>query len=211
MHVPAGLSSDMKYGPKRSMLIFLVAALFGVLVAVLKGSEAGVRDSLGNISAPWLLLPYFAGTMFRGPVRGATMGTIACLTALAAFYVSESIVLDLGSHSWLTDLSLTLRAGRQFFLAALVCGPVLGAIGGVPTCRRRVVTAAIVGLSLVGEPPVLFAWLGREGLAASDSGMVVHYAPLWVGEMVLGLVLAVVITVRRSSRPGQPPKTWLMS
>jgi len=181
----------MGYIPKRMAALTVAALAFGVAVAVLKGGGAGVRDSIGNMSAPWLLLPYFAGTLSRGWKRGALTGAVTCLAAVTGFYVAESVVLDLGDHPWLTDLALTLGAGRYYFAAALVCGPLFGAIGGARTRWRHVVTAAVVGLALIGEPLVLFAWLGGQGMAPSDSGMIIRYAPLWIGEMVLGLLLSV--------------------
>src|SRR2546421_12716221 len=118
----------MKHLPTRTLAVIAVSFAFGMVVAVLKGSDMGVRDAIGNISAPWPLLPYFAGTMTRGWVRGAMMGALACLIALVAFYVAEAFVLDLGRHPVLTNLALTLSAGRVYFAAGVVCGPVFGAI-----------------------------------------------------------------------------------
>jgi hypothetical protein len=177
-----------------------LSLLFGVVVAVLKGGDAGVRDSLGNVSAPWLLLPYLAGSTGRGPWRGAFFGVLASMGALLGFYVAEAFVLDLGTHSLLTDLRLTVSAGRMYFEAGIVTGPVFGALGGLRVARRSLLTAVVVGFALIGEPLALFVWLGREGVTAEESGMIIHYAPLWIGEMVLGALLAAVIGLRLNLR-----------
>jgi Family of unknown function (DUF6518) len=181
---------------KRTISVMIGAVAFGVIAAILKGNDAGVRDSIGNISAPWLLLPFFAGRTQRGVLRGAAIGADACLLACVGFYAAESIVLDLGPHSWLTDLQLAVRAGRQYFLAAIICGPLFGVLGAAQPRWRRVLTAGVVGLTLIGEPPAVFLWLARTGVAPSDTGMVTAYPILWIGEMVLGLALMIVVTLR---------------
>jgi hypothetical protein len=175
---------------RRPVAVVLVAAAFGVAVAVLKGGDAGVRDALGNISAPWLLLPFLAGTLVRGPLRGALIGVTTCLAALTGFYVAEAFVLDLGGHPLLTNLALTLGAGRMYFVAGMLSGPLFGGLGGICTRHRRAMMAVVVGLALAGEPFAVFAWLSREGMAPADTGLVVQYPALWVGEMALGVLLA---------------------
>jgi len=198
----------MRNGPNRIGLILLGATLFGIAVAVLKGGDAGIRDSLGNISAPWLLLPYFAGLTGKGPLRGASLGLMASLAALAGFYVAEAFVLDLGGHPVLTNLALTLGAGRMYFAAGVLSGPVMGALGGLRVRHHRMLTAAVVGLALAGEPLAVFAWLGSQSMSPADTGLVVSYQALWVGELTLGVALALGILVK--SLPGrriQPGRT----
>jgi hypothetical protein len=78
----------------------LLAASFGVAMSVFKGNGAGVRDDIGNLSAPWLLVPFFAAGALPGRrlLTGALVGMAATCTALAAFYVANAFVLDLGPH-----------------------------------------------------------------------------------------------------------------
>src|SRR4051812_14716309 len=133
-------------------LVLPVAAAFGVAVAVLKGGDAGVRDAIGNVSAPWLLLPFAAGSLGRGPGRAALIGVAVVLAALAGFYVAQAFVLDLGGHPLRTNLALTLGAGRPYYAAGLVTGALFGALGGLRGRYRRALVAAVVGLALIGEP-----------------------------------------------------------
>jgi hypothetical protein len=38
---------------RKPAVLLLAGVAFGVLVAVIKGQDTGVRDALGNTSAPW--------------------------------------------------------------------------------------------------------------------------------------------------------------
>jgi hypothetical protein len=191
----------------RLLAVLAVSVAFGVAVAVLKGGEAGVRDSLGNLSAPWLLLPYFAGLTTRGWWRGALVGLAACMAALLGFYVAEAFVLDLGGHPLLTNLALTVPSGRMYFAAGLVSGPLFGALGAVPGRIRPIVTAAVVGVTLTGEPLAVFAWLASASMSPADTGMVVAYPVLWIGEMLLGAVLFVGMLALRGGRSQRLSRT----
>jgi Family of unknown function (DUF6518) len=192
----------MKSLTARTLTVIASAFAFGIVVAVLKGGDAGWRDSIGNISAPWLLLPYFAGTVTRGWKRGAVMGLVSCLAALVGFYAAEAFVLDLGGHGVLTNLALTLPSGRQYFLAGMICGPIFGAIGAAGAKIRPLVTAAVVAFVLIGEPLAVFAWLASVGMQSADSGLVTRYPALWVGEIVLGVVIGGGIVLQSASQRG---------
>ena len=73
-------------------------------MSVLKGNDAGIRDDIGNLSAPWLLLPFFAGAAMRGRwLAEAAIGLAATCAALMAFYVADAFVLNLGPPSLLVD------------------------------------------------------------------------------------------------------------
>jgi hypothetical protein len=184
---------------RRRPALLLAACLFGVAVAVLKGGDAGLRDSIGNISAPWLLLPYLAGMTGRGWRQGALIGAATCFAALAGFYIAEAFVLDLGDHPVLTDLALTLRAGAYYFIAGALAGPVFGAIGGSQRGGSLPAMALMTGFLLAGEPPAVFAALAAEGVDPSFTGMVVAYPVLWIGEILLGVLAAAALLMRHRS------------
>src|SRR5689334_21501905 len=78
--------------PLRRLLTVLGAALlFGVLAALVKGHHDGVRDTIGNLSTPWLLVALAAGLHARSLPRGALLGLAATLTALFGFYVIVAV------------------------------------------------------------------------------------------------------------------------
>lgn len=171
-------------------------------MAAIKGQGAGARDAFGNLSAPWLLLSFIAGACVARVRVAALIGLGAALTALAAFYADESVVLDLGRHPWLTDLSLTVRAGRFYFMEALLSGPIFGALGGVWAKRRSALVAASVALLFAFEP--LTVWADHQRIGGPvGSGELTHYRWMWMSEVLVGLTAAVLIavsTLRRSER-----------
>jgi Family of unknown function (DUF6518) len=178
---------------RRSMVIVGVAALaFGVSVSIVKGNGGGVRDAIGNTSAPWLLLPFVAVLYSRitSIRRGVVTGVLASMTALCGFYVANAFVLDLGPHSWLDDISLTVKAGRLFFALAVVSGPSFGALGARwNRTRSRWLAVLIAGL-LVVEP--LASWLyGLMGRVAYA-----NVAVVWAGEITVGLCACAATAVR---------------
>jgi hypothetical protein len=188
--------SQVSAGGRRFVSILIAAAGFGLVMAIIKGQGADARDALGNISTPWLLLAFVAGASSTRGVRIAALrGLGATFVALAAFYVSESFVLDLGRHSWLTDLGLTMRAGGVYFVQALVSGPVLGGLGGVWARGRSALIAAGVALLFVFEPVVVWMYQRYGGNAAS-TGVLTQYRWMWIGEVVVGVSAAVVIARR---------------
>lgn len=98
-------------------------------------------------------------------------------------------MLDLGGHPLSTNLTLALEVGRLSFATGLLSGPLFGTLGGIRTGNRRALMAAVCGLTLAGEPLTVFAWLGREGMTAQESGSVVAYPALWLSELALGLLI----------------------
>jgi hypothetical protein len=191
---------------RKPVAVLVGAACFGLSMAAIKGSGAGARDALGNISAPWLLLSFVAGVSVVRVRVAALVGLGAALTALAAFYVAESVLLDLGAHSWIADLSLTVRAGRFYFVGALISGPVFGALGGLWARRRSTILATCLALLFVLEPLTLWAYHRRIG-GHVGAGELTSYSWMWVGEVMTGLTAATAIVVPALGRgrrgPGQ--------
>jgi hypothetical protein len=76
-------------------------------MAVIKGQNAGVRDAVGNLSAPWVVIPFLAATRYSSVGRATLVGIATTLASLLGFYVAEAAILDLGPHPWYIDLKLT--------------------------------------------------------------------------------------------------------
>jgi hypothetical protein len=187
-------------GGRRLAAIVFAAVCFGVVMAAIKGQGAGARDALGNISAPWLLVAFLGGAGSRRSRLAALAGLGVTVAALIGFYVAESRVLDLGQHSWLVDLQLTLRAGRVYLLTALLSGPIFGALGGVWARRRSPFAAAAVAVMFACEP--LAVWLYQDEQGAGGAGVMTHYPWLWGGEVLVGVAAATVLLGRNVRRPG---------
>src|SRR5438552_11928648 len=84
------------------VLAILAAALaFGVFAAWAKGQDgdgvstlAQLRADLGNVSAPWLLVAFLAGTRSSRLWPGALLGLAATMIGLFGFYLFTSLVVD---------------------------------------------------------------------------------------------------------------------
>ncbi|HEU0194559.1 MAG TPA: DUF6518 family protein [Gaiellales bacterium] len=178
---------------KRMVAISLAAVAFGVAMSVLKGNDVGIRDDVGNLSAPWLLLPFFAGAAAgrRVPV-GALVGLLATVVALVSFSVANAFVLDLGPHSLVNDLRLTVGAGDYWVQLGFLSGPVFGALGALWRRHRYPTAGLAVVLLLVAEP--LF-WEAADRSRAVPRFQFQPSLAVSVGEAVVGLLAFAVTAV----------------
>lgn len=197
--------------PGRKLAAIVIAGIaFGVIVAVIKGQEIGVRNVLGNLSAPWMLPPFLVGALYLRVWISAVAGVMVTLAAFLGFYTAEAVILDLGDHPWYTDLRLTLGSGRVYETWGLLSGAVFGVLGGLWASRSVVAAPIALGLAFVLEPMiVLFLW--RAGIWAGGEEYFDH-PWLWITEMLIGLAaIAFVVTRARprgsvSERAGTGPR-----
>jgi hypothetical protein len=178
----------------------LMAAAFGMLAGVLKGNDTGLRGELGNLSAPWLLVAAVPALRCGTLLRGARVGLVSTVVALAGFYASLTLVLagHLGSGGYLREFLVEAEANRIYFLAGLVTGPLFGAIGAALGRRQSGVVGFAVGGLFAGEvigvallqgrqlapPPLYFRW------GVDD------WTP-YVAEALLGLAIIIVAAIWR--------------
>jgi hypothetical protein len=185
---------------KRLFLILLAAAAFGAAMAVLKGNGSGIRDDIGNLSAPWLLLPFAAGAALRGGVlAGAAAGLAGTFAALAAFNLANAFVLDLGPHSTVASIQLTFTV--YWFWRGLLSGPLFGALGAVWRARGMPAWGLAVILLLDAEP--LF-WAAVRPLGGVANFAFAPAAAVSLGEAMTGVVAclcAVAALQKARSRP----------
>jgi hypothetical protein len=184
--------------------VLLLAAAFGVAMGLFKGSDTGLRAGIGNLSAPWLLVAFLPALRCRSVLQGAVTGLVCTLVALAGFYTAVTVVLagHLGGGGYLVEFLVESRANRIYFIAGIVTGPVLGAVGAWTGRRGPRVARIIVGALLAGEilavallqghqlapPPLYFTW------GVDD------WWP-YVFETVVGAAV-LVTALRRGGRPG---------
>ena len=102
---------------RRIALAFAAAIAFGVAMSILKGSDAGVRNDVGNLSAPWLLVPFFAAASVRA--RSQILGAAVGLAAGVFGGVWDDILMRL------TDIFLAFPALILAMAISAALGPSL--------------------------------------------------------------------------------------
>jgi Family of unknown function (DUF6518) len=203
----------------RFLVVLLAAFAFGLFAAWAKGQNTDalslmsqIRADLGNLSTPWLLVPFAAGVLLPSRWGSAVAGLAATAAALVGFYLLTTLVIDLGGHGFLADFRTELMANRYYLEGGIVTGPLFGFLGG--WWRRSVSLPALVlvGILLVAEPVVLLGMdaLGAMGLTTAsnlpgplrilpgwqlslDSGAVT--LAVYAVELLVGIVLAAVVLV----------------
>jgi hypothetical protein len=141
---------------RRIVLVLAVALAFRVAWSIAKGNAGGIRDAAGNVSAPWLILPLLGGALAarQRPLVGAVVGLTMTLLALGGFYLANAFVLDLGPHTTLQDVVLTMHAvGDMWIRYGIVSGIGFGAAGSWLAGRRSLAAIGeMVATLLVCEP-----------------------------------------------------------
>jgi hypothetical protein len=177
--------------------VVIGAFVFGVAAAAIKGPNGGtgavaaLRTNLGNLSTPWLLVGFVAGTTTPRRLRGAASGLLVTLLALIGFYVLNAVFVDLGAQTFAGNLGRELSANRVYLESGLVSGPVFGALGAWSRGSRSVRTSIVAGVLLVAEPIVVAAL----GLIAGDGVSLTVYS----AELVIGIAILTIAVVRRRS------------
>ena len=179
---------------RRVALLIAAAVAFGVVMAVVKGQADDARNAAGNMSAPWIVVPFLAGARFARPWHGLVAGVAATLAAFAGFYVAEAVVLDLGPHPWYVDLRLAAGTVNVYERAGVLSGALYGALGTLWATGRLRAAALAVGSAFVVEPLIVLA-LWRGNLWGGPG--ILRYPGLWVTEVVVGVVLAAALYRRR--------------
>ncbi|MEA2484081.1 MAG: hypothetical protein QOC55_2028 [Thermoleophilaceae bacterium] len=181
-------------GPLRLRWVFVAAVCFGVGAAIVKGQDAGIRDVLGNTSAPWILPPFIAGMATRRSWHGAAAGALATSAAFAAFYVAEAFILDLGPHPWYVDLRLTAGTLNPYEKLGFVSGALYGALGYAWAARRSRWAPLAVGGAFVAEPLIVLMVVRTH---VWGGGSLLAHPVIWVTEMAVGVLLTVALLERR--------------
>ncbi len=212
-----------------------MAFAFGVCAAWAKGQNTDglaqvsqLRNALGNLSTPWLLVAFFAGMASPRPRQGALVGLAATLVALAGFYLLSTLVENLGGHGFFGDLQVELSGNLAYFEGGVITGPIFGALGAWWRRRPTARTSLLAGGLLIAEPLVMLA-LGpiKHHVLSASTGLplIARIIPGWgltadsgggawavyTAELALGVaVVAVGLAHRKRLRiPGGPTKEVL--
>jgi hypothetical protein len=145
----------------KPLLIAVLAIAFGALLSLAKGSGEGLRLQMGNVSAPWLLAAFLAGSRYRRTGLAADSGVLATIAALSGFYAQQSPLADLSSASMRFIQSpdrvygFIVTPHRLIFLGGIATGLAVGVLGAAwSRSRSRLALIAVAALFLF-EPVVL--------------------------------------------------------
>jgi hypothetical protein len=178
-------------GRSRVVWVMVAALAFGSVAAVVKGPNGGadflsrLRTDIGNVSVPWLAVPFIAGAQTRSGPAAFFVGLATTLLALAAFYAVTSVFVDLGGSTPLSNLARELNANRIYLAAGLLVGPPVGVLGAWWSARRWPPVLILIGVLLIGEPIALTA-LGLV-LSADRSTMIVVATEFVAGVVALAV------------------------
>ena len=212
----------------RIAAVLLVAFAFGVLAAWAKGPNTGgvqsvsqLRGVVGNLSTPWVLLPFFAGMQCTRLRHGALLGLAVTLCALVGFYLLNTLVENLGGHGFVGDLRLELTGNRAYFEAGVVTGPIFGALGAWWHRRPTARASLLVGALLIAEPlAMLMLGAPRPRVLSGGLPLIVRIIPGWgltassgaaawavyTVELILGLAV-LAVALRRRAQSSSPAST----
>ena len=188
---------------RRTGTAVLAAFILGIALGAFKADSSGLRGAIGNLSAPWLLIAFLPAVSCRSAVRGAWMGLASTMAALVGFYAALTLVLagDLGGGGHLREFVVEAGANRIYFLAGLVTGPLLGAIGAWMGRRHPSMVAVATGAVLAGE---IVAVAVAQGHQLAPPPLYIRWAvdawPPYIGECALGVgIIAAALARRRFS------------
>ena len=174
---------------RQSPPVWLVLAgclLFGLLMALFKGR---LRDELGNLSAPWILLAFGSSVLTASGriLRGVLIGTVGVSLAFVGFYpLGETLVFHISILHGLADGVWWSRTG-------LVAGPVFGALGALEGRSRRGRLWFVMSVLVILEP---FAWIGYWAVTVGNATVGHLELVAYAIEVAVGILACVFVTRR---------------
>ncbi|HLX32803.1 MAG TPA: DUF6518 family protein [Gaiellaceae bacterium] len=172
----------------------------GVAIALVLSAGFGAGDQyLGSLSAhpwaadvsllsaPWLVLPFVAGSTQRTPRRAALLGLACTGAALAGYFLMTDSPLE-GAHYTLANARGFVISDPAVFVGALFTGPLFGWFGQQWRTKRAWLGALVTAAALCLEP-----------LARRASVDPIRFRAVWIAEVAAGLLLAAAVLARRSA------------
>jgi hypothetical protein len=147
--------------------------------------------SVSGLSAPWLVLPFLAGSRQRLPRRAALAGEVIVWSALAGYFAMTLSPLE-GVHFHLSALASIVRSDWHTEVGGTALGPVFGWLGYRWTSQRSRLAAVLVAGALCLEPVAVLA----VGHGADSSHAV------WTAEVLAGVGAGAffIVSARRQRR-----------
>lgn len=185
---------------RRTISLMLGICIFGALDAMIKGRHGGTRNAIGNVSAPWALIPFVSAAILK-PRRiavGALVGAASTVAALASYaLVRAARGLGGASPNRGADPLLVALVDNRWVLLGAIGGAALGALGSYLATKQRWGLAAIViACLLVLEPVTRILWAIAKG---EPPRTLVPSPSIWVGEVLCGCLTLLAFRLRWSA------------
>lgn len=203
----------------RLLALAIVGYLWGALTTSIPAPEDSSIFWLGNLAAPYLVLPFLAGTWgFRAPVA-VLAGVVTSCAGIAGFYqlhnvgdvtasqldlpasmTARDVVLEAYSR-WFSTFVLGQPGGAPWLTIAAIGGGIAGLLGFLYAVKGVRLAAVLVACSLLVEPAVYVAGsggglpvLGRYSLASPN-------VLIWAVEALVGMTALALVVRRVAVRP----------
>jgi hypothetical protein len=166
---------------RRPLIVVVLAAAFGAADQFL-GARAGVVGpwaiDVSLLSAPWLLVAFFAGWSQPTARAAAVLGFVCTLAALVGYWTMTLSPIE-GAAVTLRGVSGLLAGQTAYAVGGVATGPIFGWLGHRWRTRRDWPSLLVVALIVCCEP-----------LAHAVAGTSVSFAGVWQAEVVAGLLIA---------------------
>ncbi|HWB65646.1 MAG TPA: hypothetical protein VG708_02295 [Mycobacteriales bacterium] len=137
------------------------------------------------LSAPWLVLPFVAGSTQASSRRSMVFGLLCTFAALAGYGLMTLSPVE-GAHLSLAGARDFLRSDPPVFLGAALFGPIYGWLGYRWRRGGSFVAALVPGATLALEP-------AARALAGWN---VIETRTVWLGEVGIGIGFAIYCLAR---------------
>jgi hypothetical protein len=157
-----------------------LAAVFGAADQYLgsRGFALGFwAIDVSLLSAPWLLVAFFAGWSQRTALRAVILGLVCTFAALAGYWLMTLSPIE-GAQMSVRAVRGLLFSQSRLVAGGLVCGPLFGWLGYRWRVNRDIVSALVAALAVCFEP-----------LAHAAVGDAVSFRGVWAAESVAGVLM----------------------
>jgi hypothetical protein len=200
----------------RLLLLAIAGDAWGAFTNGLPAPSDPATFWVANVCAPYVILPFLAGSWgFRAP-GAALAGAVVTGAAIAGFYgfltvgdvtnsqldlavnvTARDVVIE-AYRRWLGTFLLGVPGGIPWLTIGIVVGAVAGGLGYV--WRVRAATwAAVVVMALLAVEPVLYLLLAAVVPVGPDYALSGPNLAIWGAEAVVGLI-AIALVARTRPR-----------
>lgn len=204
---PASWWPQWLSGPWAGAALVAVALVYGWLTSRIEAPDDASVFWVGNLAAPYLILPAVAGATRRTRLRGAMLGALTGAAMVFGFYGFFGVgdvtysQLELGFDvtprdamleaygDWFRTFLLGDPGGRPWLAAALLAGGVMGALGHRGAWHGSQAALAVAAAALILEPLVYLSGANRLW-GTPRLSLTAAIVAVWALELATGAALA---------------------